>query len=403
MAAAAVAVLAVAYLVAHLESSRFQTWGRRPLQEPTRTMGTLFPSAKEMHATIQRSRDRNRRLADLARKYRDTSNSIPDAWIVLNQDMVIEAVNHAATPLLGLTQSDVGSVITTLVRHPEVKRLLSLDDDLNIVEIPSPGADETQLELRLIRIDSGQNMLIARDVTELNRLLSMRQDFVANVSHELRSPLTVLIGYIESASADSLDLETLMDIVRRLDAPAQRLKSLVDDLLLLTRLESSPEPEEEDLAVIDGANLITGVVGEAETLKKKNHTIRLELQENLLVHAVGNELHSVFMNLVTNAIRYSPNGGSIHIRWYRDANLARFELSDEGVGIAAEHIPRLTERFYRVDANGLRAKGGTGLGLAIVKHVLRRHRSQLDIESRPGRGSKFSFNLEILNEREVTI
>lgn len=390
---AALAIMFVAYARAVRDRIEFVRWSKRPLRSPQNSVGGLHDTAKSLHDALNIERRRNRRWLNLARRFRDTSQLIPDAWIVLDQQMMIEAVNRAATTLLGLKQSDVGRPIAALVRHPEINHLLTNEDELNIVEITSPTDDEMKLELRMIRISEGQNILLARDVTELNRLLSMRQDFIANVSHELRSPLTVLIGYIESIYGEDLDPETLKEIVQRLDAPAQRMKSLVEDLLTLTRLEASPEPELEDLSRIDCATLIQDIAQEASSLKSENHSFSLELERNLCVMAVADELHSVFMNLITNAIRYSPEGGQITVRWHLFQENARFEITDSGLGIAPEHISRITERFYRVDPGSFRVKGGTGLGLAIVKHVLRRHQSALQVESSPGEGSTFYFVL----------
>ncbi|MCY3883672.1 MAG: phosphate regulon sensor histidine kinase PhoR [Gammaproteobacteria bacterium] len=390
---AALVIVFVAYARGTRDRLAFLRWAQRPLRTPQDSLGRFQEAAKSLHDSLNLERTRNRRWLNLARRFRDTSDLIPDAWIVLDQEMNIEAVNRAATTLLGLKQSDVGRPISALVRHPEINRLLMNEDDLNIVEFASPTDDQTKLELRLIRISEDQNILLARDVTELNRLLSMRQDFIANVSHELRSPLTVLIGYIESIYGEDLDPDTLKEIVQRLDAPAQRMKSLVDDLLTLTRLEASPDPEWEDLSRIDCATLIQAISQEASSLKRDNHSISLDLERNLCVMGVGDELHSVFMNLFTNAIRYSPEGGPIDVRWYRLNENARFEITDSGLGIAPEHISRITERFYRVDPSNFRVKGGTGLGLAIVKHVLRRHQSALKVESKPGGGSTFFFDL----------
>lgn len=394
MATLGLAVVFSFYLLSLHQSRRFRRWVEQPERAPREGLGSWYVLARTIHGRLSRLRGRNRRLLGLARKYRNTSDSIPDAWVVLNQQMLIEAVNHAAGPLLGLTHTDVGRPIFALIRNPEIQQLLDENDNqVNVVEITAPTDETVRLELRLIRVSSDQNILIARDVSELNRLLAMRQDFIANVSHELRSPLTVLIGYIESIYEEDLDQETLRDIIIRLDAPAQRMKSLVDDLLMLTRLESSPEPETDALARIDGANLIQGIAQDAESLKGENQELILHLDRELYVVAVGDELHSAIMNLITNAIRYSPDGGEISVRWHKVQDYARFEVRDDGVGISAEHIPRITERFYRVDPRSSRTTGGTGLGLAIVKHVLRRHQSALQVESKPGVGSTFHFEL----------
>ena len=392
---ASLGLLAVllAYALCIREVSSFKKWSRRPLLDTSTLPGKLRNDARQLQESLHRSRARNRRLLEIARKYRSTSNAVPDAWVVLDSTQKITAVNRAASSLLNLSSRDFGRPIVSLLRNPTVVQLLSSEkNEENIVEITSPKDENTRLELRLIHIESGQSLLLARDVTELNRLLSMRQDFVANVSHELRSPLTVLIGYIESGIGEELDRETLSTIIKRLNSPAQRMKALVEDLLTLTRLEAASEPESDALAQIDGANLIRSIVSELESTRDTVQRFRLELEQNLCVSAVGDELHSAFRNLLTNAMHYSPEGGLVEVRWLRIDGKARFEVIDEGIGIASEHLSRITERFYRV-GNQNRTKGGTGLGLAIVKHVLRRLHSSLQVSSKPSEGSKFSFEL----------
>jgi len=238
--------------------------------------------------------------------------------------------------------------------------------------------------------------VIARDVTELNRLLSMRQDFVANVSHVLRTPLTVILGYLESMADEPLDAQLAAKLARRLEPPAQRMKSLVEDLLTLTRLESSPQPSADMIEAVDGGELLRTLRLEAEQLSKGAHELVFDLEENLVVEVVPREVQSAFSNLIGNAIRYSPDGGRITVRWFRSSDGAHFEVEDHGVGIAPEHLSRITERFYRIDLASARVRGGTGLGLAIVKHILRRHNTYLQVQSELGKGSLFFcvFTLE---------
>ena len=383
-------------------STKFKSWISKPLALPSDDFGAYYQPAKKLHASLHANRNRTRNLINTAQKYKSISNSLPDALVILNDRMMIDSVNQSAVRLLGLTPADVGKPIATLIRHPDAQVLFkSTTDDEIWAEIPSPIESDTRIELRLFSVGNQETMLMARDVSESSRLVAMRQDFIANVSHELRTPLTVLIGYIESALNDELDRSTLLEIVQRLDTHAQRMKSLVDDLLTLTQLESSPDPELSALSEIDGKNLISAIIDEVQPLATPNHHITVEADSGVAVSGVLVELHSAFLNLVTNALRYSPDGGRIDIEWSQRNGSARFLVRDEGVGISPQHLPRITERFYRVDPVSSRVSGGTGLGLAIVKHVLKRHQSSLQVFSKLGQGSTFYCDLPLNRVTEV--
>jgi two-component system phosphate regulon sensor histidine kinase PhoR len=275
------------------------------------------------------------------------------------------------------------------VRHPEFVALIKGQRSEDLVEFASPFDDDRRLEARRIVIDRRHVLVLVRDVTQLNRLLTMRQDFVANVSHELRTPLTVVVGYLETMANEDLDLETLRALLAKLESPTLRMRALVDDLLLLSRLEASPQPADEELDEVDVCALIRTSIAEARVLSHGRHQFESECDKSVRLLGVERELYSTVVNLATNAVRYSPDGGEIRVTWQRRAGGARLAVSDQGIGIAAEHLRRITERFYRVDLARSRVRGGTGLGLAIVKHVLRRHRSTLRVDSRLGKGSTF--------------
>ena len=267
------------------------------------------------------------------------------------------------------------------------------DAEDGIVELASPIDESRRLELRYLPVDDERSIILVRDVTMLDRLLSMRQDFIANVSHELRTPLTVIIGYLEALQDDDIDQETLRQLLGRLQAPADRMKALVEDLLTLTRLESSPMPGKGDMEAVNAATMLQSVLNEARQLATDKHDIVLEADEEVIARAVPGELHSAFFNLIANAVRYSPDGGPVWVRWQQGEAGPRFEVEDHGLGIPPEHISRLTERFFRVDLAKSRVRGGTGLGLAIVKHILRRHGTRLQVQSELGEGSLFYFDL----------
>jgi two-component system phosphate regulon sensor histidine kinase PhoR len=231
--------------------------------------------------------------------------------------------------------------------------------------------------------------MLVRDVTQLNRLLTMRQDFVANVSHELRTPLTVVVGYLETIASEDLDPETVRELLGKLDPPTARMRALVEDLLLLSRLEASPQPASDELDAVDMCSVIRSCVAEARVLSEGRHQFKSSCDRYVKLLGVESELYSTVLNMMTNAVRYSPDGGEVRVSWEQHAGGARLAVTDQGIGIAAEHLQRITERFYRVDLAKSRVRGGTGLGLAIVKHVLKRHRSALQVDSELGKGSRF--------------
>jgi len=199
----------------------------------------------------------------------------------------------------------------------------------------------------------------------------------------------VILGYLESIADEPLDPALVEDLARRLTPPAERMRSLVEDLLTLTRLESAPLPNAETIEAVDGNRLLEPLRMEAEQLSRGAHELVFDIEADLQVECVPGEVQSAFSNLIANAIRYSPDGGRVAVRWFRSGAGGRFEVEDQGVGIAPEHLSRITERFYRIDLAGARVRGGTGLGLAIVKHILRRHKTQLQVESELGKGSVF--------------
>jgi len=246
------------------------------------------------------------------------------------------------------------------------------------------------VSLQIVPFGVRLKLVMARDITRLHRLEQMRRVFVANVSHELRTPVTVLSGYIETLrDMDYVRPEDLKKHLGTMHEQALRMQRLVDDLLMLSRLETAPPNRKEE--VVDVPALLVGLKEQADVLSgDARHKITLDAAPNLQLRGSRDELHSAFMNLVNNALRYTPSGGAIQLRWHGDGDGAKFSVTDSGEGIAAQHLPHLTERFYRVDSARSRASGGTGLGLSIVKHVLLRHNAQLDIQSELGRGSTFT-------------
>ena len=371
------------------ERTRLVRWSLRPLSRPRNEQDPWQEMAYRLYRTIRRARKRHAQTLKQLKTVRAITDALPDAALILDRNGNIENLNNAARAMLHLERSDLGNHLASLVREPEFNALLRGQIDGNLVEFTSPFNEQLRLEARRIVLTDGQSMVLVRDVTELNRLLSMRQDFIANVSHELRTPLTVIVGYLESLMQDDLDPETVRTLISKLRSPTVRMQALVDDLLLLTRLESSPNPSVDELAPVDMGCILRSVAADAEVLSRGKHRIRIDQQTAMKVLGMEGELHSACLNLVTNAVRYSPDGGEIRIRWSSGPEGARLAVEDQGMGIPKEHLSRITERFYRVDLAHSRVRGGTGLGLAIVKHVLKRHNSRLQVESEPGRGSTF--------------
>ena len=354
-------------------------------------VGHLGQRLRKAHL-LQRRRDR--RWLRLIREYRRAADALPDAIVALDQHHRILGFNPAARVLLGLRQRDLGLPIENLLRQPDFSGYLRMADWSRDVDVPSDYVAGQILSVHMVPYVQGRLLLIARDVTRLQRLQAMRQDFVANVSHELRTPLTVLSGYIETLLDDGEDEgqalpPDLLRILGHMHLQSERMRRIVEDLLLLSRLETTA-PNEEQFELVHVATLLNAIAEYAEHLSGENaHRIVREITADLRMRGAARELDSLFSNLVFNAVKYTQAGGTVTVRWFRDERGLVFEVQDTGIGIAAQHIPRLTERFYRVDVGRSRTMGGTGLGLAIVKHVLLRHHGRLEIESVLGQGSVF--------------
>jgi two-component system phosphate regulon sensor histidine kinase PhoR len=334
---------------------------------------------------------RQRRLIRLLKRYHRSAMSVPDAMVVLRGDREIEWVNDAAGDMLGLKPSDQGLRIDNLLRAPAFVDWLEQGAEQAPLEMPAPGDETRAVSLRIEPYGSERQLLIGRDITALHRLQGVRQDFVANVSHELRTPLTVLAGYVETLLDTDEEVDPQMQrILSNMHQQADRMRRIVEDLLLLSRLETS-QPDEELFEEIDVERLLEPILADARLLSgEEGHRIESQVDASLRLRGVPRELQSAFSNLVFNAVKYTPAGGRVRVSWARDdRGRPLFAVSDSGIGIEPRHIPRLTERFYRIDVGRSRSRGGTGLGLAIVKHVALRHGARLKIESTPGKGSCF--------------
>lgn len=381
----------VVYLIALAKRyQHFQSWMQGGLSKNDEFEGIFDDLAFSLYRIQTRSNKRKKRLSDLLRRWQNMSTALPDAAIVLDEEGHIIRFNPAASSMLSLKPSDQGQYIGNFIRNPHFIHYLLAGDYSERLEIASPIDNTCTLNIRMTPYSKDQRLMLVSDVTHIQRLMTMRRDFIGNVSHELRTPLTVIMGYLESMKdCEHCDSTTLKDYIDRIETPAQRMKSLVEDLLLLSRLDTGPAASLNSSAVINVTSVLKSIVTEAEQLSQGRHTIKLDIDADLKLRGIEKEIYSAFNNLVTNAISYTPEGGEINIAWLQYGDSARFCVRDNGPGIASAHIPRLTERFYRVDVGRSRSSGGTGLGLAIVKQVLRRHDAELHIESEPGKGSEF--------------
>ncbi|MGH8215043.1 MAG: phosphate regulon sensor histidine kinase PhoR [Rhodanobacteraceae bacterium] len=330
-------------------------------------------------------RVRARKLAGELRDLRAAAMALNEALVLLDREYRVCWCNPAAARLLGVAwPRDRG--VALLDRHATDEFGAWLrEGGAEADDVTSPVATVVRLHLELIPYGEHRRLLLARDISRLTRLEQVRRDFVANVSHELRTPLTVIHGYLELL--DPEDVPALAPVLNEMRAQSQRMREIVEDLLELSRLEMQQHVPEER---VEMAPLLGALCKEAEALSQGRHDISLEDEARADLLGSPKDLHSAFSNLVSNAVRYTPDGGAITIRWRRTPDGAEYSVSDTGYGIPAEHLSRLTERFYRVSSSRSRGSGGTGLGLSIVKHVLNLHDAELRIESEPGKGSTFT-------------
>ena len=334
-----------------------------------------------------KSRHRKKRYRKLLREVMQSTRALHDGGIILNAQNEIQWCNRAAVRLLGLNlATDVGHPIDNLIRNPDFVSHLE-NPGGNTVNIPSPAVEGGQLSVQIIPYGKNQRLAIVRDVTREVRLERTRRDFVANASHELRSPLTVIGGYLDAMTHDrGLDRDWRAPIAE-MERQVSRMTRILRDLIELTRLESSHG--EAPLDFVDVAGMLKFIEREFASSSPAPR-ISVHLGTDLALLASEAEVHSIFHNLVSNAVRFTPPDGAVHVRWERNEDGAAFSVKDTGIGIPEELIPRVTERFFRVDPGRSRELGGTGLGLAIVKHALQRHGASLSIESEVGEGSLFT-------------
>lgn len=345
-----------------------------------------------LYREIKKHRQKQKGLNDKLRQFRDGAEALPDAALVLAHDFTIQWGNKKAQKLLGVrTSGDIGQRIDNLIRYPEFSLYLDEHNWDTPCHIVSPINAELHLELRFMAYGSEHLLFIARDVSKIRRLEEMRRDFVANVSHELKTPLTVVRGYVEmiqmEQEAFNPHWQKTFDTI---ESQVSRMDRLVEQLLVLSRTEINVD--NVDQQVVNVPELIENLVSDSSWLNlNKKHIITTEIDPNIGLLGFETELKSAFLNLLSNAIAYTQCNGNIHISWGKQGSSVKYSVSDNGPGIEHEHISRLTERFYRIDKSRSRDTGGSGLGLAIVKHVLNHHNAELKIVSKVGKGSEFTI------------
>ena len=330
-------------------------------------------------------------LAETLKDFRSATQAMPDGVVTLDEDNQVIYANEQAEEQLGISnEKDGGRNLINIVRHPDfVAYLNGTDWDKSIV-LRGLRDSERVLQLQLIPYGTHQRLLMTRDITQLDRLETTRRDFVANVSHELKTPLTVLSGFLETIRELPVTEAQRNQYLGLMHAQAHRMENIVEDLLVLSKLESTNAPAQEDS--IDMREMMDRLTTDANTISRSQHHIECKATSSAKLIGAEDELASAFSNLVSNAIRYTPAGGTIRLTWsINPEDCPVFSVEDTGPGIEPQHLPRLTERFYRVDRSRSRETGGTGLGLAIVKHVATRHQATLLIDSEVGKGSCFSM------------
>lgn len=386
------AVGVLVYLISHLYwLHKLNQWLKKPvlnhIPNGSGVWEDVFASLYQEHRRHSRSQTQ---LSSALGRFRHAASALPDGVVVLNAANEIEWCNTPAEVKLGLDlKQDENQPINYLVRHGDFVNYLQEQDYSEPIKLTSWRNPEVTLEIQLIPFGTKQKLLICRDVTQLEKIEAMRRDFIANVSHELRTPLTVVGGFVETLlDMDGAVPESTRSYFNMMQDQTNRMRRLIDDLLTLSHIESNVQPPED--TEIEMSALMNMLLNDANALSLGKHKISIHMDSNLNLLGALEELQSALSNLVSNAIRYTPKDGKIHISWELQGQHAIFSVKDNGIGIEQQHIDRLTERFYRVDRSRSRETGGTGLGLSIVKHILTRHQAKLQITSELGTGSTFS-------------
>jgi two-component system, OmpR family, phosphate regulon sensor histidine kinase PhoR len=383
----------LAYLAGHLYwTHRLYQWALKPsLNFMPNGKGIWEDIFANLYHEMRRHSRSQSQLSSTLERLRHATSALPDGVVVLNNRNEIEWFNEPAIQRLGLKRHhDENQPIYYLLRQAEFVTYLQAEDYSEPLKLKSWRSPDVTLELQIIPFASKQRLLICRDVSAIEKTEVMRRDFIANVSHELRTPLTVIGGFLETISdmqgEVSPDIQPYFDMMQ---SQTTRMRRIIEDLLTLSRLENNVTLKDEtDIAM---PALLHQLQKDAQALSQGQHTVTLHMETEVNIRGSYNELLSALSNLTSNAVRYTPAQGRIDIYWQIRGEDAVFSVQDTGIGIEPHHLPRLTERFYRVDSGRSRDTGGTGLGLSIVKHILHHHQASLQVESEPGQGSRFQI------------
>lgn len=371
---------------------RLIEWLRGPLDAPLPEGGGVWEIAfAGLYRRVRIRTGQQQVLSDALTRFTCAAQALPDGIIVLNRHRHIDWINATAERHFQMSAAtDQGQALTNLIRQPEFVSYLEGERYDEPMIYRCGRVEGLTLSLQVIPYGQDQSLLLSRDISHQERLETVRRDFIANVSHELRTPLTVINGFLETLSfTDDVSPDFNKRALTLMTEQATRMQRLIEDLLVLSRLEDMHNKIKEK--TVNVADLLNDLLREAESLSAGRHRIKLILSANDKLRGSEEELRSAFSNLISNAIRYTPDRGEIVINWEKHNEQGLFFVQDSGIGIEKEHIPRLTERFYRVDSSRSRETGGTGLGLAIVKHIANRHEARLEITSEVGKGSRFSI------------
>jgi len=367
------------------------------------TAGLMNQVVGLIHREKAYSRKQKNRYRSTLARFNSLAAELPDATVVFDGQRIIQWSNHAARSLLNIHEErDQGQRIDNLLRAPDMLKYLAQAEHGTEVEIESPVSTDKTLSMIKVRAGKGMTVLIARDITQRVKVREMRKSFVADVSHELRTPLTVIRGYLEMILDDTQLDQAQREALRNVQVQSDRMHRIVEELLELSKLEGNPlgDLEGEPIMV---SSLLRNIVDSLKKTVAQEHKIMVNADDDLLLLGSESEIYSACSNLIANAIKYTQNGSNIIVDWRLNTDgQPMLSVNDNGPGIEAQHLQRLSERFYRVDKGRARESGGTGLGLAIVKHVSQRHGGQLLVESTPGAGSTFHIKFPAARITNVT-
>jgi two-component system phosphate regulon sensor histidine kinase PhoR len=386
---AVISAALLAYLAWHMVNLwRLFRWLQKDGAEVPESWG-IWADVYDRIATLEKDNQAQKeRYRAMLGEFRNLTDAFPDATLVIDGSRDITWFNKAAGRMLGLrSPQDLGKPVTNLLRDPDFGNWLAFQGQVKSpLEMQSPRSDNVWLSVTAIPFQENQRLIILRDTTEVHNVEQIRRDFVANISHELRTPLTVLQGYLELLQEN--ESSEVSDAVTRMLAQTAQMQALLDDLLELSRLQSDEIQGEEE--AVDVPGMLMQLKEQADELSRGRHELLFDVAAGPWLSGIASDLESAFGNLISNAIKYTPDGGTISVSWQNSEEGPRLAVRDTGIGIPGRDIPRLTERFYRVGSDRARQTGGTGLGLSIVKHVLNAHQATLEIESELGEGSLFT-------------